>query len=260
MPRSNHPGARRRPAKGARRSSRVRIVVADDQLIDRRGLVRMFEDERDFDVVGEAATLDETIRLCRVSRPDVLVLALGIAGQEVGAAIPAIRAAVPELRIVAISERGVANCLVLNPPQRRKSTAEIHLACATGCDCLHLAVTQGAMATVRRSADPEDLFRAIRSAAAGEAWYDATTASGILTATGPEVWARGARSRLSASELKVAALISDGRSNKEISSALGITVSTVKKHVGHVLAKLGLEDRLQAGLLLARNPALFRDR
>ncbi len=56
----------------------------------------------------------------------------------------------------------------------------------------------------------------------------------------------------------MAALIADGRSNKEISSLLTISEATVKKHVGAILAKLRLEDRLQAGLYLARNPLMFR--
>jgi len=237
----------------------VRLVVADGQAIDRGGLVGLLEDESDFEVVGEAATLAEAIQQCRALRPNVLVLSLNIPGQERAAAIPAIREVAPELRIVALSERGAIQCLVLNPPYRQKTAAELDLLCAVGLDCLHLAATQGAMATVRRSADPEDLFRAIRGAAAGEAWYDPTTAKGILIATGPGGRRQGANA-LSASERKVAALIAEGRSNKEISSALKISEATVKKHVGHILAKLGIQDRLQAGLLLARNPLLLAER
>jgi DNA-binding NarL/FixJ family response regulator len=235
----------------------VRLVVADSQAIDRGGLVVLLEGERDFEIVGEAATVGEAIRQCRALAPDILLLSLNLSGQEEQAAIPAIRAVLPQLRIVALSERGAANCLVLNPPYRQQTVAELDLVCAVGLDCLQLAVAQGAMATVRRSADPEDLFRAIRGAAAGAAWYDPTTATGLLTATGPES-GRGTHARLSPTELKVAALIADGRSNKEISTALQISEATVKKHVGHVLKKLGLQDRLQAGLLLARNPLILR--
>jgi DNA-binding NarL/FixJ family response regulator len=238
----------------------VRLVVADGQAIDRGGLVGLLEDERDFEVVGEAATLDEAIQQCRALKPDVLLLSLNIPGQEQDAAIPMIRAAAPRLRIVALSERGAANCLVLNPPYRQKTAAEHNLLCAAGLDCLQLAASQGAMATVRRSADPEDLFRAIRRAAAGEASYDPTTATAMLVATGPEGALAGAQAGLSESELKVAALIAEGHSNKEISTALGISQATVKKHVGHILGKLGLSDRLQAGLLLARNPLLLKHR
>jgi DNA-binding NarL/FixJ family response regulator len=235
----------------------VRIVVADSQAIDRGGIVGMLEDEPDFEVVGEAATVEEVVRQCTALAPTVLVLSLNLPGQQENAAIPAIREALPKLRIVALSERGAENCLVLNPPYRQKTAAELRLVCAVGMDCLHLAVTQGAMATLRRSADPEDLFRAIRTVAEGGAWYDPTTASGILSNTGLN-GPGGKRPSFSERELEVAALIAQGHSNKEIASSLGISEPTVKKHVGHLLTKLGLSDRLQAGLLLARNPGIFR--
>ena len=232
----------------------MRLVVADSQAIDRGGLVGMLEDERDFEVAGEAATVAETIQQCRALTPDVLVLSLNLLGQERGPAIPAIRAELPALRILALSERGAENCLVLNPPSRRRTVTAPKLECAIGVDCLQLAVTQGAMATLRRSADPEELFRAIRTVAEGHAWYDPTTSAGMLSA--------GARDRgaalLSGRELEVAAMISEGQSNKEISTSLGISEPTVKKHVGHILEKLGLADRLQAGLFLARNPLVFK--
>src|SRR5437773_837934 len=182
---------RRRVARPAARTPRVRLVIADGQVIDRSGLVGRLEVGRDIGMVSEAATVEEAIRQCRALRPDVLVLSLNVPGQQKQAAIPAIRAVVPEQLIVALSDRGAANCLVLNPPYRQKSAAELDLVCAVGVDCLQLAAAQGAMATVRRSADPEDLFRAIRSAAAGSAWYDPTTATGILVATGPEGRRRG---------------------------------------------------------------------
>ena len=113
------------------------------------------------------------------------------------------------------------------------------------------------MATLRRSADPEDLFRALRAVARGQAWYDPTTAFGMLLTTSRENARPGGRRLFSDRETQVAALISEGQSNKEISTSLGISAPTVKKHVGHILEKLGLADRLQAGLFLARNPLLL---
>lgn len=251
---------RRRAARQTRstKGERIRIVIADSLGIDRGGLVRLLDDERDFEVVGEAATVQEAVRQCTGLKPDALVLSLNLLGQEEQAAIPAIRAVLPALRIVALSERGAESCLVLNPPYRQQTAAELRLVCSVGMDCLHLAVTQGAIATVRRSADPEDLFRAIRSAAAGGAWHDPTTMTSILSATGPDGGSGTRNPMFSARELEVAALIVDGHSNKEISSTLAISEPTVKKHVGRILVKLGLPDRLQAGLLLVRNPLLFR--
>jgi two-component system, NarL family, response regulator DevR len=257
--RPSHMKPRRRAVRRAShpKTSPVRIVVADSQAIDRGGLVGLLEDEPDFEVVGEAATVDEVKRQCSALEPDVLVLSLNLPGQTENAAIPAIRAGLPNLRIVALSERGAENCLVLNPPYRRQTAAELRLVCAVGMDCLHLAATQGAMATLRRSADPGELFRVIRTVAEGGAWYDPTTASGMLSNTAPN-GPSGRKRSFSERELEVAAMIADGHSNKEIGARLGISEPTVKKHVGHILAKLGLADRLQAGLLIARNPAAFR--
>jgi len=234
-------------------------VVADHQAIDRGGMVGLLQRERDLAVIGESATVAETIEQCRALSPDVLVITLNLPGQDRSAAIPAIRAELPGLRILALSERGSENCVVLNPPSRQWLTGMPLGTCPAGIDCLQLAASQGAMATLRRSADPEDLFRAVRAVAGGQAWYDPTTAAGMLTTSGRDSGQPGGRRALfSDRELQVAALISEGQSNKEISTSLGISEPTVKKHVGHVLSKLGLQDRLQAGLFLARNPLLFR--
>ncbi len=233
---------------------RVRIVVADSQAIDRGGIVRLLEGERGFEVVGECADVPETIDQCRALKPDVLVLSLNLPGQEQSAAVPAIRSRLPALRILALSNRGETDCLVLNPPSRRLLSPTKELPCAAGTDCLQLAAARGAMGTLRRSADPEDLFRAIRSIAEGRAWYDASTAGRMLEAIG-EKQIRG--TDFTARELEVAALISEGQSNKEISTALRISEATVKKHVGHLMKKLGLADRLQVGLFLARHPQLL---
>jgi DNA-binding NarL/FixJ family response regulator len=237
----------------------VRIVVADHQAIDRGGIVGLLGNERGFEVVGESSTIDETIQQCRALKPDVLLMSLNLPAQDREAAVPAIRAQLPQLRILVLSERGSENCLVLNPPSRKWLTGIPLGTCPAGIDCLQLAATQGAMGTLRRSADPEDLFRAIRAVARGQAWYDPTTASGMLSATAVDgSRPAGRRPLFSDREMQVAALIAEGLSNKEISTALDISEPTVKKHVGHILEKLGLADRLQAGLYLARNPLLLR--
>ncbi len=234
-------------------AARVRIVVADHQAIDRGGLVGLLRSQPDLEVIGESATIEETIQQCRALAPDVLLLTLNLPAQNREAAIPMIRAALPELYILALSERGAENCLVLNPPSRQWLTGVPLGTCPAGIDCLQLAATQGAMATLRRSADPEDLFRALRTVAQGHAWYDPTTAAGMLANRGAPQ-----HELFTDREMQVAALISEGQSNKEISTSLAISEPTVKKHVGRILEKLGLADRLQAGLFLARNPLLFR--
>src|SRR5881396_3740537 len=130
------PAARRRPSQA--QAHKARIVVADSQAIDRGGMVGLLEREPDFEVVGEAASVQEAVDECRALKPDVLLLSLSLAGQERSAAIPAIRAELPRLRIVALSERGESNCLVLNPPSRLRLTTGPMPSCALGTDCLQL--------------------------------------------------------------------------------------------------------------------------
>lgn len=251
-------GLRPRRTIAVPRPGHVRIVVADSQAIDRGGIVGLLGTVEEFEVVGESASVPETIQQCRTLKPDVLLLTLNLPGQDREAAIPIIREQLPELRILALSERGAENCLVLNPPSRKWLSGVPLGTCPVGIDCLQLAVRQGAMGTLRRSADPEDLFRALRAMARGQAWFDPTTASGMLAAAGNGPTRPAGRRRLfSERETQVAALIMEGQSNKEISTSLKISEPTVKKHVGHILDKLGLADRLQAGLFLARNPLLF---
>lgn len=253
---SRQPEKSRRPQSSP--ASRIRVVIADHQAIDRGGLVQLVRAERDLTVVGEAATVNEAIQQSRALNPDVLVLSLALPMREQQDAIPAIRAELPDLKILALSERGEMTCLALNPPGLRtnhRDAVEQNLQCS---DCLQMAVKQGAMATLRRSADPDELFRAIRSVASGRASYDPSTSTRIMAASGPN-GAATLGGRLSAREREVALLIAEGKSNKEISTALHISEPTVKKHVGHILQKLDVEDRLQAGLFLARNPLILQD-
>src|SRR5437016_9926349 len=103
------PVSPRAPARSRTEAREIRLVLADSQAIDRGGMVGLLENERDFEVAGEAATVDETIAQCRALKPDVLLLSLNLPGQEKTPAIPAIRAALPSLRILALSERGSSN-------------------------------------------------------------------------------------------------------------------------------------------------------
>jgi DNA-binding NarL/FixJ family response regulator len=251
---------RRKPASRPEGSSRtkVRILLADHQPIDRAGMIAMLQTQPDFVVVGEASSAEEAVRRCRELEPSVTVLALHLPTGEDATALAHIRAHVPNVPILAIAERGEGTCLVLNPPRsgRLAETSDVN-GCSTGTDCLQLAVVQGATGTIRRSAEAEELFRALRTVASGKAWYEAGTATAIMR----HALARpgdGARPSLSDRETEVAELIAAGRSNKEIAQALNISEPTVKKHVGHVLGKLKLQDRLQIGLYVARNPLILR--
>jgi DNA-binding NarL/FixJ family response regulator len=230
----------------------VSIFVADSAAIDRSALAAMLRAEPDFLVVGEASNAHETIERCRKLKPDVLLLTHTLPSTTGEASLPEIHATLPDLGIVAMSERGWGDCLILNPPSTaRPRTEHGRQLCAGGTDCLQLAAAQGALGTVRRSADPKALFATIRSVASGRASYEPGTIAALTEARGD------GRETLSPRMLEVAQLLAEGHSNKEIASALQISEPTVKKHVAQILHRLGFEDRLQAALFVARHPLLF---
>ncbi len=240
----------------------IRIVVADKLPLDRRSLVSLLATQPDFDVVGEAETSERAAELCATLKPAILLIALRIGTGAGRTPIVDIHAASPLTPILAMAERGEGECIVLNPPRPGRDIAlaggaPIQPLCSQGTDCLQIAVAEGASGTIRRSAEPEVFFHAIRTVSSGNAWYEAGTASAIMRhALSPHQEAHS--HALSSRELDVAELISIGRSNKEIAQALGISEPTVKKHVGHILDKLGLQDRLQVGLFVARNPLVLQ--
>jgi DNA-binding NarL/FixJ family response regulator len=231
------------------------IVVADPAAIDRAALSALLRAESDFLVTGEASNTSEAIEACRRLEPDVLLMTNTLPSPNGDLAIREIRAALPDLKVVAMSERGWSDCLVLNPPSpTRPRTDSGQKLCAGGSDCLQVAAAYGALGTVRRSADTAALFATLRSVAAGRNSYEPGTIAALTESS------RDERSRLSPRMLEVAQLLAEGHSNKEIASELGISEPTVKKHVAQILHRLGFEDRLQAALFVARHPLLFARR
>jgi DNA-binding NarL/FixJ family response regulator len=236
----------------------VRVVLADDQLLDRKGLLALLGTQPDLRLVGEAASGEEAVELCRRHRPDVLVISVRMPGLDGISSISKVRVASPITRVLAIADRGEQRCLVLNPPRvlRHWDSGERRTPCPRVTDCLELAVAQGALGAIRRTSEPEELYRAVRQVAAGEPWYDSSTASRMVQQSMGLAPKEGAEP-LSERELEVASLIAEGYANKDICTRLGITEPTVKKHVGRLLDKLGLDDRLQIGLYIARNPLVL---
>jgi len=254
--------AHRRAPSTAKPSERVSggspticIVMADAAAIDRAAIAALLRAESDFLVVGEASNSLEVIERCRKLDPDVLLMTNTLPSPNGELAIREIRAALPDLGVVVMSERGWSDCLVLNPPSPAKPRTDSgQRLCAGGSDCLQVAAAYGAQGTVRRSADPKALFATLRSVAAGRASYEPGTIQALTDPTG------GGRTELSPRMLEVAQLLAEGHSNKEIAVALKISEPTVKKHVAQILHRLGFEDRLQAALFVARHPLLFTPR
>ncbi len=208
--------------------SPIRILIVDDHAVVREGLRAFLALQDGLEIVGEAADGEEAVRQAERLEPDVILMDLVMPKLD---GVGAMR----ELR--KLGGRG-SNFRV------------IVLTSFLEDDRLLPALEAGAAGYLLKNAQPSELARAVRAAHAGEAIIDPTVAARLVEALSDRQRTDGARqAQLTARERDVLGLIARGRSNKRIALELGISEKTVKAHVGHVLAKLGVSDRTQAALL-----------
>jgi DNA-binding NarL/FixJ family response regulator len=200
----------------------ISVLIADDHPVVRQGLAVLLSVHDDMSVAGEAADGEQALRLAAELRPDVLLLDLKL----------------PVLDGIAVLRR---------LPESAPRTRALVLTSAADRAQAAVALQAGAAGFLYKDVDPDALVRAIRSVHDGHTLLAAEVADLAAPRSGP----RGMRS-LTAREREVLALVADGRSNREIARALGVTEKTVKTHVSSVLAKLGVADRTQAAVLAVR--------
>jgi DNA-binding NarL/FixJ family response regulator len=194
----------------------IRLLLVDDHPVVRDGLRGMCESEPDFRVVGEASDGVEAVKLAKELDPDVVLMDLRMPG---GNGVDAITA------LVAAGSR--ANVLVLTTYDTDRD--------------IMAALDAGATGYLLKDAPRDELFGAIRSAAAGESVLSPAVATRVVS----RVRTAGSE-ELSGRETDVLALVARGRSNREIARALFVSEATVKTHLGHVYVKLGVNDRASA--------------
>ncbi|RMI37977.1 response regulator [Streptomyces triticirhizae] len=204
-------------AAGAGASGRViSLLVVDDHPVVRDGLRGMFDSAPGFEVVGEAANGVEAVALAVELDPDVVLMDLRMPG---GGGVDA---------IAELARRGArARVLVLTTWD-------------TDTDTLP-AIEAGATGYLLKDAPREELFTAVRAAADGRTVLSPAVASRLVSAVRSP-----AGGPLSAREREVLALVARGTSNREIARELFVSEATVKTHLTHVYAKLGVNDRAEA--------------
>jgi DNA-binding NarL/FixJ family response regulator len=208
----------------------VRIVIADDQAMVRAGLAALLDSQPGLTVVGQASTGEEAVQLTRKVAPDVVLMDIrmpvldGLAATRRILSAPAVPGARP-IRVVVLT------------------TYDLD-------EYVYEALRAGASGFLLKHAPPEELLLGVRAAADGGALLSPQVTRRLVA----EFAARrpAARrpppelARLTPREREVLDLVVCGRSNTEIADALVVSQSTVKTHVGHILDKLGLRDRVQA--------------
>ena len=201
----------------SRRAEPIRIVLADDHIVVRRGLELLLDGEEDLQVVALAGDVSGAIRYSRGHKPDVLVLDLNMPGGSSLEAIPAIREASPQTKIVVLTMQ--------NEPGFARQ-----------------ALGAGAMAYVLKESADTELVEAVRRAAAGET-YLTPQLGARLAAQPPEP--AGSPGDLSEREVEVLRLIALGHTNMEIAQQLYLSVRTVESHRAHIQQKLRRSSRAE---------------
>jgi two-component system, NarL family, response regulator LiaR len=204
----------------------IRVLVVDDHAVVREGLRAFLELQKGIEVAGEAGDGQEAIEAAARLRPDVILMDLVMPGLDGVAAMRSLRESVPDARVIVLTS-------------------------FLDDDKLMPALRSGAAGYLLKNAQPQELARAVRAAHAGEALLDPVVAARLVETLAAEDDEEPI-DRLTPREREVLVLIGRGFPNKRIARELEVSEKTVKTHVGHVLAKLGVSDRTQAAVLAVR--------
>jgi two-component system, NarL family, response regulator LiaR len=205
----------------------VRVLLVDDHAVVREGLRAFLELQDGIEVAGEAADGEEAIEQAQRLRPDVVLMDLVMPRVDGLTAMRELRERSPEARVIVLTS-------------------------FLDDDKLLPALRAGAAGYLLKNAQPQEVARAVRAAHAGEALIDPVVAARLvetLAADGGEE----PLDRLTPREREVLVLIGRGFPNKLIARELDVAEKTVKTHVGHLLAKLGVSDRTQAAVFAVRS-------
>ena len=206
----------------------IRVLIVDDHAVVREGLRAFLELQEDLEVAGEAQDGVDALAAAERLSPDVILMDLVMPRLDGVSAMRELRGRAPGSRVIVLTS-------FLDDER------------------LMPAIQAGAAGYLLKDVEPSELARAIRAAHAGDAVIAPGAAARLVRAIadGPPD-SRRTPEPLTAREREVLGLIAAGRSNKRIAFELGISEKTVKTHVGHLFAKLGVTDRTQAALLAVR--------
>jgi len=201
----------------------IRIVIADDHSVVRRGLRMFLAMDPELVVVGEAADGEEAVKIARQLLPDIVLMDLLMPVMDGITATAIIRRELPDTEVLAL-------------------TSVLEDASVVG------AVRAGAIGYLLKDTDADALCRAIKAAAAGQVQLTPQAAARLMQA----VSAPESPEALTERETEVLRLLAQGQANKEIARSLNISEKTVKVHVSNILSKLAVQSRTQATLYAIR--------
>jgi two-component system NarL family response regulator len=194
-------------------AAKARVLLVDDHALLRTGVARIINQEPDLEVVAEATNGVEAVDAYERYQPDVTLLDLRMPVMEGVEAVRRIRERDPKARVVVLTTYDTD-------------------------DEISRALKAGAKAYALKDISADELIRCIRDVLAGKTYIAPAAAAKLAEGV--------TRVRLTPRELAALRLMADGKANKEIASALGISERTVKTHLGHLFEKLGVTSRTEA--------------
>jgi DNA-binding NarL/FixJ family response regulator len=202
----------------------IRLLVVDDHAVVRRGLVELFASAEDIEVVGDADDGAAGVEAAGSLRPDLVLMDMSMPEMDGVEATRRIRADHPETAVVILTSFSEQPRILA-------------------------AIDAGAVGYLLKDAEPDELLRGVRAAAAGEAPFSPKAAKALLT-LGAQ---RQVAADLSDREREVLSCVVEGLPNKLIARRLAISEKTVKAHLTSVFRRIGVTDRTQAALWAERH-------
>lgn len=207
----------------------IKLLIADDHHVVRRGLLFFLKTQKDIEVVGEAKDGIEAVELAQKLQPDVVLMDLVMPNMDGIEATRRLKECMPSVKVLILTS-------------------------FSDQDHVIQGIRAGAAGYQLKDAEPDELVQAIQAVYRGESQLHPKVTSHVLThLSSPANDEKQPIEELTKREKEVLVEIAKGKSNKEIASALYITEKTVKTHVSNILAKLNLADRTQAALFAVRN-------
>ncbi|MEV7405770.1 response regulator transcription factor [Streptomyces sp. NPDC091267] len=212
--------------------NQIRVFLLDDHEVVRRGVRDLLGDEPDISVVGEAGTAEQALTRVPALRPDVAVLDVRLPDGNGVDVCRELRSRMPDLA-----------CLMLTSFDDEEALLD--------------AVMAGASGYVLKLIQGGDLVAAVRTVGSGRSMLDASAAARLMSrlrGEGREESEGDALDGLTGRERDILALIGEGLTNREIGLRLYLAEKTIKNHISRLLAKLGVERRVQAAVIAAQVP------
>jgi len=207
-------------------SNLIRVMVVDDHAIVRSGLCTFLMTSDDMELVGEASSGEQAVKMCQQIYPDVVRMDLVMPGKDGADATQRIRAYCPEVQVIALTSFKEQNLV-------------------------QGALKAGAIGYLLKDVSADELANAIRAAYAGRPTLAPEAAQALIQAT--RMPAEQVGFDLTEREREVLALMVEGMSNNKIADRLVVSLSTVKFHVSSILSKLGAASRTEAVSIALQN-------